>query len=642
MQNRQQQDPLDTLPSLTAGLSVFSQPEPEGDVVASFSLGSPEVGQANTYFGSPAGAAGAALQTISLTDDDDDHTVFAVHQPTASTSAGGTAAGAMPVEPAAAPEPAALPVSVLHSTSGVAAAAATAAAAAAAADDAVEAGQQADTTLPATVAGPLHAQDIPVKVWVRDPEKVARGFSSYVTYLLRTETSLSVFGTAPAPSHAAASTADAAESNAAGDTAAAQPGSSGSSSSSAARRLREGVQVWEVRRRFADFEELHRLLRRQFRGYFLPPLPDRAGLLDAARLAGGDSFMKVRKVDLQAYMCTIANHPALQGSQELRVFLTYPTCLSTCQQWQQMVQRPAPTDALLGMLRPEHKQQQGLAADASAGGAGGSSAAAAGDAGGGKLGGMMWRMKHSLMAVVREPKARPEVPADEQQLRQAKDWFKELQQHLSSAVTVAQSLVSHTSAAAEDFHDIGRSFTLMARYEEKIAQCVGQYTPNGSSAVQRAADLQAAGYASLRQHAVDKQYVLRTAAALVFLHDYWVLVPEAVAALEEREDAYEALLLMREELQERQAAAAAAAASRDKRMAALYTSAEALQERLLAAQEQYEVLKDRNQTELVRLNLQRAVDFRQALSRFAQVQLQLAQACASAWEGVVDQLNVGS
>jgi hypothetical protein len=65
--------------------------------------------------------------------------------------------------------------------------------------------------------------------------------------------------------------------------------------------------------------------------------------------------------------------------------------------------------------------------------------------------------------------------------------------------------VSHLSAAAEDFHDIGRSFTLMARYEEKIAQSVGQYTPNGSSAVQRAADLQAAGYASMRQHAVDKQ-----------------------------------------------------------------------------------------------------------------------------------------
>jgi hypothetical protein len=125
-------------------------------------------------------------------------------------------------------------------------------------------------------------------VWVRDPEKVAKGFGSYITYLLRTETSLSIFGTAPA-----AAAADTAEEPPAAEAAAAQPGSG------AARRVREGVQVWEVRRRFGDFEELHRLLRRQFRGYFLPPLPDRAGLLDAERLAGGDSFLKVRKVDLQ-------------------------------------------------------------------------------------------------------------------------------------------------------------------------------------------------------------------------------------------------------------------------------------------------------------------------------------------------------
>jgi hypothetical protein len=94
-----------------------------------------------------------------------------------------------------------------------------------------------------------------------------------------------------------------------------------------------------------------------------------------------------------------------------------------------MVQRPAPADALLGMLRPEHRQQQPQAADGgvSAGGAGSSSAGSgdtAAGGGGGKLGGMMWRMKHSLMAVVREPKARPEVPAYEQQLRQAKEWFK--------------------------------------------------------------------------------------------------------------------------------------------------------------------------------------------------------------------------
>jgi hypothetical protein len=138
---------------------------------------------------------------------------------------------------------------------------------------------------------------------VRDPEKVAKGFGSYITYLLRTETSLSIFGTAPVTTPTAAAAPDTPAEDryvSAAEAAAVQPGSG------AARRVREGLQVWEVRRRFGDFEELHRLLRRQFRGYFLPPLPDRAGLLDAARLAGGDSFMKVRKVDLQ-----VISHPLL-------------------------------------------------------------------------------------------------------------------------------------------------------------------------------------------------------------------------------------------------------------------------------------------------------------------------------------------
>jgi hypothetical protein len=155
--SQQQQDPLDTLPSLTAGLSVFSQPTSEDNVVASFSLGSPEVGASNTYFGSPAGGAGAGLQTISLTDDDEEHTVFASNQPVERHSAAAAGAETMPAEAVAASETAELPASALHSTGG-------AAVSASQAEDAAGTGQHADATLPATVAGPLHAQDIPVKV----------------------------------------------------------------------------------------------------------------------------------------------------------------------------------------------------------------------------------------------------------------------------------------------------------------------------------------------------------------------------------------------------------------------------------------------------------------------------------------------
>lgn len=87
-----------------------------------------------------------------------------------------------------------------------------------------------------------------LQVWVKDPEKVEVSrigvtFASYVTYLVRTECSSHVFP-------------DAGELSAAS---------------------KAGVHVFEVRRRFADFEMLHRLMRSHYRGYFLPPLPDKVG-----------------------------------------------------------------------------------------------------------------------------------------------------------------------------------------------------------------------------------------------------------------------------------------------------------------------------------------------------------------------------
>eukprot|EP00878_Enallax_costatus_P013411 GHUV01014023.1.p2 GENE.GHUV01014023.1~~GHUV01014023.1.p2 ORF type:complete len:189 (+),score=78.40 GHUV01014023.1:257-823(+) len=185
----------------------------------------------------------------------------------------------------------------------------------------------------------------------------------------------------------------------------------------------------------------------------------------------------------------------------------------------------------------------------------------------------------------------------------------------------------------------------MARYEEQLAQRQGQYTASGSSSTQRAADLQLTGYAALRQQAVEKQFALRSGASLVFLHDWWVLVPEVVACLEEREDALEAVLMLEQELKDKQAAAARTAAAlgpvaaADKRLAVLNSSIHSLTEKWATAQEQYELYKERNQSELVRLNLQRAVDFRESLQRFAAIQLQLAQAATEVWRNAVEQFS---
>lgn len=118
-------------------------------------------------------------------------------------------------------------------------------------------------------------------------------------------------------------------------------------------------------------------------------------------------------------MCTIANHPTLQGSEVLQLFLTQPGELNSCTRWQQLIQRPAPADILLGLLN-QNRQQRSQTAAASVDGSNGIAGAGANST---TPLGMVMRMKHSLKNAV-QPKVIRDLPADEQQLRQAKDWCK--------------------------------------------------------------------------------------------------------------------------------------------------------------------------------------------------------------------------
>ena len=122
---------------------------------------------------------------------------------------------------------------------------------------------------------------------------------------------------------------------------------------------------------------------------------------------------------LQDYLSQVVNHPVLQGSEELRLFLTQPGDLAACDRWQRMVQRPAPMDALLGLRRAEAPSSS---SNPAAAGVSGSSSTASGAAVAG-WGGMMRSVRHSIMSAV-QPKAQPALAADEQQLRQAKESFK--------------------------------------------------------------------------------------------------------------------------------------------------------------------------------------------------------------------------
>jgi hypothetical protein len=239
--------------------------------------------------------------------------------------------------------------------------------------------------------------------------------------------------------------------------------------------------------------------------------------------------MKQRRADLQHYLHLVANHPVLQASEELLLFLTAPGELASCARWQEMLQRPAPFEALLAPLRGAGGGAAAAAAAAAAAGGGGEGAAAAPAAGGGgeqaasaassssaasAAGGMgsmmMLRMKASLRSAVgglqqQAPAQQAELPADELQLQQAKDWLKEMQQHLSVCVQAVRSLTGGLGDVAEHYGELGRALSHFARQQEAVASKQGQYTTCGATAVQRGADLQRAGYGALRQQSLSKQ-----------------------------------------------------------------------------------------------------------------------------------------
>jgi hypothetical protein len=128
---------------------------------------------------------------------------------------------------------------------------------------------------------------------------------------------------------------------------------------------------------------------------------------------------------VQDYLDKVVNHPVLQGSSELQLFLAAPGDLAACSSWQRMVQRPAPMDALLGNRRAEASSSTSTTTSSTPAAAGSSAGASSSSAGGGGGAGwsVMMRMRQSILHVV-QPKVVHELSADEQQLRQAKVWFK--------------------------------------------------------------------------------------------------------------------------------------------------------------------------------------------------------------------------
>lgn len=409
--------------------------------------------------------------------------------------------------------------------------------------------------------------------------------------------------------------------------------------------LAEGL---EVKRRFSDFDSLHKHLKSEYRGFIVPPLPEKSFI--QGKMAH-DDFIRLRRADLQAFVKALTTHPILRTSEAFKIFLLHPGELSRNPAWTYLVNPPASLKAQRAGSTSAGSSYTSLDLDTGNGNSSNLANAAGVASIKAGLGSWVNWMKQSV-AQFTPPKR--ELSEEEVLLRQQKELLLDLKNLLELAVESARALCAHQEALCGDVKELGRTFAMLSRFEEAIQAKVGQYTPQGVSAANRATDLNTLAYGSVKQHGVWKTLSIKTAASLVTLHDYLVLVPEAISALELREAALNQLHLLQDELASKQHAheQASAAANKlrilsgapvatpspaEKRSYQLTTAIAQLEENIKAAQRDYDTLKSRNQSELARLNLEREVDFRKMMAGFAQTQAELVRASAEMWANLARQ-----
>lgn len=263
--------------------------------------------------------------------------------------------------------------------------------------------------------------------------------------------------------------------------------------------------VW---RRFRDFDGLHQLLRSNHPGYFCPPLPTK-DFLGAKR--ANDKFVRERQLDLQKFLRQVAQHSALVESRELKLFLGLPEELVLSHEWADMLQCSAKTDVIVDEPGP-------------------------------KTPGTM--LKKDILKTMRKVgssfkkdvlRRTRTVTEDEKRLKEAAVRLKLLEVELGVCCQKSRALVAAYEAVATEMLVMGRTFVSLARFEESAVQTCGQYTETGRCAAARAADMQKAGYATLRVHQFHKKFAQSTVKWLSLLEDHLNIVPAALGAMNDRE-----------------------------------------------------------------------------------------------------------
>eukprot|EP00271_Cylindrocystis_brebissonii_P014179 TRINITY_DN35440_c0_g1_i1.p1 TRINITY_DN35440_c0_g1~~TRINITY_DN35440_c0_g1_i1.p1 ORF type:complete len:578 (-),score=129.39 TRINITY_DN35440_c0_g1_i1:493-2226(-) len=381
------------------------------------------------------------------------------------------------------------------------------------------------------------------------------------------------------------------------------------------------------RRRFRDFVTLADRLAENYRGYLIPPRPDK-NVMDSQVMLSKE-FIDRRCKELQSYLRRLAAHPEISRSKELQLFLEadgkLPLHPSTDMASRMLVGATKLPRQLFGaesssVLRPAEAAQPAR---------GGSD--------------LMRYFKEMRQNVTNEwVNTKAAVVEEDKEFLAKKEKLEDLEKCLVEASAKAESFMMSVQNASTALCELGLSLVKLGKTESggKIA---------AEAQKRHGADCERLGTAAILIGRKCREPNLKTLGHLKCLHDYLSLMQAVHAAFQDR---HQALLTVQtlstdlatkkdkeEKLSLTMQRMLGGDAAKKRQLGALQAEVQSIQTASSVAEEEYEKIKTRNRQELERFDQERKRDLFRMVDGFVRLQVQMAEVTAAEWSKAADDLG---
>eukprot|EP00252_Welwitschia_mirabilis_P027006 TRINITY_DN908_c0_g1_i1.p1 TRINITY_DN908_c0_g1~~TRINITY_DN908_c0_g1_i1.p1 ORF type:complete len:585 (+),score=130.44 TRINITY_DN908_c0_g1_i1:292-2046(+) len=396
---------------------------------------------------------------------------------------------------------------------------------------------------------------------------------------------------------------------------------------------------FSVRRRFRDFVTLADRLAESYRGYFVPPRPDKNVV--ESQVMQKNEFIEQRRAALEKYLCRLACHSVIKRSVELKLFLQAPGKL------------PLPTtiDVASRMLDGAVKLPKQVFGEAN------HTITAQEFSQPAKGGRDLLRLFKEIRQSVSNEwvGVKPPVVEEDKEFLEKKEKLQLLEQELSNSSQQAEALVKAHQDISETTGQLGLAFTKLSKFEseaptfnyQKDGDCNSNGTTNYNS--QRVADSKCIASAAVKASRLQREANAQSVKHLDKLHEYLGLMQAVHNAFTDRSNALLTVQVLLSDLTnlnnklERQTAAASKVFGGDKtRNRKIEDLKETIRETESArdcAIKEYEHIKENNKNELERFEAERKSDFSKMLKGFVYNQVGYMEKIASVWEKVAEETS---